>query len=64
MEFLRDRPRQEAEQLVDELIANSTTRDAFDGGRTYVNVRTLTNALDQIKAATLPPETEASEEAR
>jgi DNA transposition AAA+ family ATPase len=63
-QLLRDRPRQEAEQLVDELIANSTTRDAFDGGRTYVNVRTLTNALDQIKAATLPPETEASEEAR
>jgi len=33
------------------VIASATVRDAFEGNRTYINVRTLTNALDQIKAA-------------
>jgi hypothetical protein len=34
-----------------QLIATCTVRDAFEGSRTYINVRTLTNALDQVKAA-------------
>jgi DNA transposition AAA+ family ATPase len=39
----------EARLLYTELIKQSTTRDAFEKGRTYINVRTLTNALDQVK---------------
>jgi DNA transposition AAA+ family ATPase len=41
----------EAQKLIDELIKGATVRDAFEGNRTYINVRTLTNALDQIKAS-------------
>jgi type II secretory pathway predicted ATPase ExeA len=41
----------EADALAAKLIASSTVRDAFEGNRTYINVRTLTNALDRIRAA-------------
>ena len=40
-----------AEKQVAELIAKATSQDRFDRGKTYINVRTLTNALEQIKAA-------------
>jgi DNA transposition AAA+ family ATPase len=39
----------EAKLLVGELIKQSTTKDAFEKNRTYINVRTLTNALDQVR---------------
>lgn len=42
-------PPQTAARKVEILIANATTRDAFEKGRTYINVRTLTNALAQIR---------------
>jgi DNA transposition AAA+ family ATPase len=35
--------------IVDQLILEATTKDAFEKGRKYINVRTLTNALDQMK---------------
>ena len=41
----------QAQTTIEELIDASTVRDAFEGNRTYINVRTLTNALDQIKSA-------------
>lgn len=40
----------EARILIDRLIKTSTVPDAFEGNRTYINVRTLTNALNQIRA--------------
>jgi hypothetical protein len=40
-----------AKRLADGLIQSATVRDAFEHNRTYINIRTLTNALDQIKAA-------------
>jgi len=39
-----------AEKQVAELISKSTSHDRFDQGKTYINVRTLTNSLEQIKA--------------
>lgn len=42
---------QKAERKVKDLIALATVPDAFEKGRTYINVRTLTNALYQIRAA-------------
>ena len=50
-ELLRERSAGDAKRLTDNLIANATVRDVFEGNRTYINVRTLTNALDQIKAS-------------
>jgi len=44
----------EAQKYIDDLIKGATVRDAFEGNRTYINVRTLTNALDQFKAAATP----------
>jgi AAA domain-containing protein len=35
---------------ISRLIDQSTTKDLFEKGRAYINVRTLTNALDQIRA--------------
>ncbi len=35
--------------LIESLIARSTTRDAFERNRTYINVRTLVNAIEQIR---------------
>jgi hypothetical protein len=48
--ILAQRTLQDRERLADKLIAAATVRDAFENNRTYLNVRTLTNALDQIKA--------------
>ena len=42
---------EKAAALVDSLVNDATTKDAFEKGRTYINIRTLTNALDQIKTA-------------
>lgn len=36
--------------LVDKLIASATVRDTFEGDRTYINVRTLTNSLNLIRS--------------
>jgi hypothetical protein len=52
--LLRNRTPHDAELLADKLIASATVADAFEGNRSYINVRTLTNALDQIKAAAAP----------
>ncbi len=40
---------QNAGSIVKGLIDSATVQDAFEGDRTYINVRTLTNALNQIK---------------
>ena len=50
-DHLRGLSPQNAGSIVKGLIDNATVRDAFEGDRTYINVRTLTNALDQIKVA-------------
>jgi DNA transposition AAA+ family ATPase len=49
-DFLQRLNAPESKLLIKELINNSTTKDAFEKGRTYINVRTLTNALDQVRA--------------
>lgn len=43
-----------ASDLADQLVRSATVRDAFEQNRTYINIRTLTNALEQIKAAAVP----------
>jgi len=50
-ELLDQMPAAQAEKQIASLVAGATTRDAFDGQREYINVRTLTNALTQIRAA-------------
>lgn len=50
-ELLKRKTAHEAETVVAALISGATVHDAFEGNRTYINVRTLTNALDQIRAA-------------
>lgn len=50
-ELLSSMDPKKASAKMKQLIATCTVRDAFEGSRTYINVRTLTNALDQIKAA-------------
>ena len=42
---------QKAKAKVEQMIEESTVRDAFERNRRYINVRTLTNTLDAIKAA-------------
>jgi DNA transposition AAA+ family ATPase len=49
--LLGDRTPREVESLVGKLVAGATVTDHFEGDRTYINIRTLVNALDQIKAA-------------
>jgi len=49
-ELLAGRPARQAEAVIEKLIAAATTRDAFENGRAYINVRTLTNALNQVRA--------------
>jgi len=56
-DLLNRKPAAEASRLIDGLIAGATTRDAFESNRSYINIRTLTNALDQIKAAAAERET-------
>jgi type II secretory pathway predicted ATPase ExeA len=53
--LLLQRTSDDANHLIDKLIAGATVPDAFNGNRTYINIRTLTNALDQIKATAPPP---------
>jgi DNA transposition AAA+ family ATPase len=50
-DLLAKLPAPRAQKVVESIIAQSTTRDAFEKGRTYINVRTLTNALWQTRAA-------------
>lgn len=50
-ELLSQQPMDKADRLIEKLIQQSTVRDPFEGNCTYINVRTLTNALDQIKEA-------------
>lgn len=50
-DVLATRSAADVKLLLDRLIKGSTVPDAFENNRTYINVRTLTNALDQIKAA-------------
>src|SRR5271157_1406858 len=40
---------EKAAKMVDTLLEQATSKDAFEKGRKYINVRTLTNALQQIK---------------
>ena len=49
--LLQKRTPSETKRLMDKLIDQATARDAFEKDQPYINVRTLTNALDQIKAA-------------
>jgi hypothetical protein len=51
--FLHQHNPQDAAKMADELIAGATVSDAFTANRTYINVRTLTNALNRIKAAAI-----------
>ncbi len=52
-----------ASDLAEQLVRSATVRDVFEANRTYINIRTLTNALDQIKAAAAPAsEAEAEKE--
>jgi len=60
-DLLKARNPREAKSLVDRLIAGATARDAFEGNQAYINVRTLTNALEQIKAAAPDPAPAAME---
>jgi len=50
-------------EIVEKLIVSATTRDAFADNLPYINVRTLTNSLGQIKAQASAPVSEAMVEA-
>ena len=50
-ELLKAKGDERAAKKVAQLVDDATTIDAFEKGRRYINVRTLTNSLDQIKAA-------------
>ena len=52
-ELLRGKGEEVAAKKVAKLVEDATTKDAFERGRMYINVRTLTNSLDQIKAAAI-----------
>lgn len=47
-DWLKAMTPERARRTIHTLIDRSTVRDAFENGRSYINVRTLTNALDQI----------------
>jgi hypothetical protein len=49
-ELLAAKSSRERDRVANAMIASSTRPDAFEGNRTYINVRTLTNLLDQFKA--------------
>jgi DNA transposition AAA+ family ATPase len=57
-ELLEGRESGEVDRMIDGLIKGATVLDVFEGGRHYINVRTLTNALTQIKRAALQPKAE------
>ena len=48
-ELLKIAGPQKSGTIIKQLIECATVRDAYEGGRTYINVRTLTNALDQMR---------------
>lgn len=48
--LMESRTPMEVTRLQDSLIAQATVKDHFEQGRSYINVRTLTNALNQIRA--------------
>lgn len=50
-DLLRSKGQEKAARKVAQLVDDATTIDAFEKGRKYINVRTLTNSLNQIKAA-------------
>lgn len=52
----------DAAQKVQSLITGATIRDHFERNRSYINVRTLTNALDQIKNVASHPDRKNSGE--
>jgi DNA transposition AAA+ family ATPase len=49
--LLKQLPARVAEERITALIAKATVADFYNDKRPYINVRTLTNALNQIKAA-------------
>jgi hypothetical protein len=61
-ELLDTKPRAEADRIIDRLITGATARDAFEGNRTYINIRILTNALNEISVAATVPRTAVAEE--
>lgn len=48
--LLAPMPKEKSGALIEKLVDQAVTKDAFEKGRTYINIRTLSNALDQIKA--------------
>jgi hypothetical protein len=38
-------------KIIDGLISQSTAKDAYEGNRTYINVRTLTNVISGLQAS-------------
>lgn len=50
-ELLRKKSATERRRICDKMIRAATVRDAFEKGREYINVRTLTNALLQVQQA-------------
>ena len=48
--FLESKSARQAETVIDKLIMAATARDEFEAARAYINVRTLTNALNQVRA--------------
>jgi hypothetical protein len=57
-DLLAPMPKEKAGALIQKLVDQAVTKDAFEKGRTYINIRTLTNALDQIKASAQQKEVE------
>jgi len=47
--LLKAMPPEKGRKKIQNLIEGATARDAFEKGRSYINVRTLTNALEQMK---------------
>jgi len=47
--ILAERKDRDQARIIDSLIDSATVKDAYADNASYINVRTLTNALDQIK---------------
>lgn len=64
-DLLADKTPHQRERLANGLIGKSMTRDAFEKNRAYLNIRTLVNALEQVKAGMSQPHPQmAGSEAR
>lgn len=50
-DLLAPMAKEKAGALIEKLVSQAVTKDAFEKGRTYINIRTLTNTLDQFKSA-------------